>query len=131
MYRARMMFGDGVSGKRLGRRGVIVGAGALTALSYGRVLGANDRIRIGVIGTGQRAQSLMKKLKEVPGTEQVAICDVYEPRILEAAAIVGAGAKQHVDYRAVLDTKDIDAVVIGSTQHWHKQMTLDALKADK
>jgi predicted dehydrogenase len=121
------------TGTDIGRRGVLAAGTALatTALSYGRVLGANDRIRLGVIGTGQRAQSLMRKLKELPGNEQVAICDVYEPRMLEAAAIVGAGAKQIVDHRAVLDMKDIDGVVIGSPQHWHKQMLLDALAADK
>ena len=118
----------------IGRRGVLAAGTALatTALSYRRVLGANDRIRLGVIGTGQRAQSLMKRLKELPGNEQVAVCDVYEPRLLEAVAMRRrAGAKQNVDHRAVLDSKDIDGVVIGSPQHWHKQMTLDALAADK
>src|SRR5215207_10607881 len=103
---------------QIGRRGVLAATGALasTALSYRRVLGANDRIRLGIIGTGQRAQSLMKHLKATPGNEQVAVCDVYEPRLLEAVAIVGGPVKQHVDHRAVLDTKDIDGVVIGSPQ---------------
>ena len=102
-----------------------------TALSHRRVLGANERIRLGVIGTGARAQSLMKRLKEIPGTEQVLICDVYQPRLLEAAALLDGRAQQQGDHRAVLDSKEIDAVVIGSPQHWHKQMTLDALAAGK
>jgi predicted dehydrogenase len=117
---------------RFGRRSLLAGGtAALTALSYRRVLGANDRIRVGVIGTGQRAQSLMKRFKELPGNQQVAICDVYEPRRIEALAIVGANVKQHVDYHAVLDSKDIDGVVIGSPQHWHRKMTVDALAAGK
>jgi predicted dehydrogenase len=115
------------------RRSLLRGAGgaALTALSYRRVLGANDRIRIGVIGTGQRALSLMRRLKELPGNEQVLICDVYQPRLEEASALLEGRAKQLRDHRAVLDSRDIDAVVIGSPQHWHKQMLLDALQAGK
>jgi predicted dehydrogenase len=115
------------------RRLLAAGTGmiASTALSYRRVLGANDRVRLGIIGTGARAQSLMKRLKEVPGADQVAICDVYGPRRDEAMAIVGPAAKQHVDHRGILDAKDIDAVVIASPQHWHKQHTLDALAAGK
>jgi hypothetical protein len=116
-----------------GRRAFVGGAGAaaMTALSYRRVLGANDRIRLGVIGTGMRAQSLMKRLKELPGNEQIALCDVYEPRLLEGVAIVGPQAQQHRDHREVLDRKDVDGVVVGAPQHWHKQMLFDALKADK
>ncbi len=118
-----------------GRRGLLAGAGAgaaaLTAVSYRRVLGANDRIRIGVIGTGQRAQSLMRRLKELPGNEQVIICDVYEPRLDEASALLDGRPKRLRDHRAVLDSKEIDAVVVGAPQHWHRQMLLDTLAAGK
>jgi predicted dehydrogenase len=110
---------------------IAVGALATTALSYRRVLGANDRIRLGIIGTGSRAQSIMKRLKDLPGNEMVAVCDVYQPRIKEALAITGTTARTHVEYREILADKTIDAVVIGSPQHWHKQMTLDALSAGK
>jgi predicted dehydrogenase len=120
------------SGRRsLLRAGVVGAAWASTALSYRRVWGANERIRLGVIGTGARAQSLIKRLKEIPGAEQIQICDVYEPRLLEAAALLDGKAKQQRDHRAVLDSRDVDAVVIGAPQHWHKQMTLDALAAGK
>ena len=122
-----------MTAETLGRRTLLVGTGAaaMTALSYRRVLGANDRIRLGVIGTGARAQSLMKRLLEAGGNEQLAICDVYEPRLLQAASLLEGRAKQLGDYRAVLDMKDLDGVVIGSPQHWHMQMTLDALAAGK
>src|SRR5687767_3342512 len=101
----------------LNRRAFVGGVLATTALSYRRVLGANDRIRIGVIGTGMRAQSLIKRLKEIPGNEQVALCDVYEPRLMEAMALLEGRPAKHVDHRKLLESRDVDAVVIGSPQH--------------
>jgi predicted dehydrogenase len=92
---------------------------------------ASDRVRIGVIGTGGRARYLMRQLKERPGTALVAVCDVYEPRLLEAAEIAGPGCARHGDYRRLLDAAEIDAVVIGSPDHWHLKMATDALAAGK
>ena len=92
---------------------------------------ANDRIRIGVIGTGGRARGLMNLLKRLPGNEMVAVCDVYEPRLLQAAEIAGASAAKISDYRRILDDRQIDAVVIGAPDHWHKTITLDAVAAGK
>jgi predicted dehydrogenase len=111
-------------------------ASAATVLSAARsargaVVGANDRIRIGVIGTGGRARYLMRLLADLPGHEMVAVSDVYEPRMLEAAEIAGSSAARHADYRRVLDDASIDAVLIGSPDHWHKDMTLQALAAGK
>jgi predicted dehydrogenase len=94
-------------------------------------VGANDRIRIGVIGTGGRARGLMRRLKELPGQEMVAVCDVYEPRMLEAAEIAGPQAAKVADYRRLLDDKDVHAVLIGAPDHWHKAMTLEAVAAGK
>ena len=111
------------------RLGVVVAAHC--ALSTTRILGANDRIRLGAIGTGGRTRYLMKTLKSLPGNEQVAVCDVYEPRLLEANALLDGSAKPYGDYRQLLDSKEIDAVVIGSPDHWHKQMVLDAVSAAK
>jgi len=102
-----------------------------TRRASARAVGANDRIRIGVIGTGGRARGLMKQLGELPGQEMVAVCDVYEPRVLEAAEITGGKATKGADYRRLLDDKDIDAVLIGAPDHWHKAMTLDAVAAGK
>jgi len=97
----------------------------------GRILGANDRVRIGLLGTGGRCQYLGTTLKSLPGTEIVAACDVYEPRRLEACEKMGPQAKPCADYREVLDRKDIDAVVVGAPDHWHVRMTLDAVAAGK
>ena len=93
--------------------------------------GANNRIRIGVIGTGGRARGLMNHLKKLPGNEMVAVCDVYEPRLLQAAEIAGPSAVKVADYRRILDDRTIDAVVIGAPDHWHKTITLDAVAAGK
>lgn len=107
------------------------GVALTTALSYSQVLGANDRIRLGAIGTGGRCQKAMMKYSLMqPDTEMVAVCDVYEPRVLEALEIAPK-AKSYRDYRAVLDDKTIDAVLIGSPDHWHAKMTTDAVNAGK
>lgn len=108
-------------------------AAAYTGLAGRRVLGANDRIRLGAIGVGGRARgSLLPIHKDQPDTEFVALCDVYEPNLLRAIEQNKLGViKQYVDYRAVLDDKTIDAVVIGAPDHWHAKMVTDAVAAGK
>ncbi len=103
-----------------------------TAASYGQILGANDRIRIGAIGTGGRGQYLLSQFKLAEQNEIVACCDVYEPRRVEAKSKYGtADASDHLDYREILDRKDIDAVVIGTPDHWHVPITIAAVRAGK
>src|SRR6266511_3016933 len=104
-----------------------------TAASANRVLGANNRLRIGIIGCGGLAQgahipSLMK-MKEADNIEIAAVCDVYQKRLDQAAATTGATPIK--DYRAILDRKDIDYVAIVTPEHWHARMTLDAADAGK
>ena len=70
-----------------------------TRLPAASVQGANDRVRIGVIGTGGRARGLMNQLKTIAGAQITAVCDVYEPRMLQAAEIAGPGVVQVADYR--------------------------------
>src|SRR5687768_11729591 len=119
------------------RRFLGTSLGAATAVVSGwrpipaSAQGANDRIRIGIIGTGGRARGLMRNLKDLPGQEIVAVSDVYEPRLLEAAEITAGKAVKVPDYRRILDDKEVDAVLIGAPDHWHKTMTLDALAAGK
>jgi len=107
------------------------GAAVLSGWGASRALGANDRIRVGVLGSGGRAQDVMGKFNLVPGTEIVAVCDVYEPHRASALKLAARDAKGYLDYREVLDRKDIDAVLIGSPDHWHKQMLVDAVRAGK
>ena len=107
--------------------GLVLGARSALAANQG----ANDRIRVAVIGTGGRARGLMSLLKRLPGNQMVAVCDVYEPSLLQAAEIAGPGAAKVSDYRRILDDRKIDAVVIGTPDHWHKAITLDAVAAGK
>ncbi len=120
MRYTRRMFFTAATGLALGTR-----------MAAATAQGANDRIRIAIIGTGGRARGLMNDLKKLPGQEQVALCDVYEPRLLQAAEIAGTGVTKVADYRRILDDRSIDAFVIGLPDHWHKTMTLDAVSAGK
>src|SRR5262245_56532764 len=102
------------------------------ALAPGSVFGANDRIRLGAIGVGGRCRGLVKIHKNQPDTEFVALCDVYEPHLLRAVSEADLkNVKQARDYRAILDDKSIDAVIIGAPDHWHTKMVMDAVAAGK
>lgn len=113
------------------RRRFLLTTAAATALSQTRVLGANDRVRIGGIGTGGRGRYLLERALRVGGVQIVALCDAYEPRRLEARQKLAPGADLYDDYRQLLARKDIDAVIIGSPDHWHTPMTIDAVQSGK
>jgi predicted dehydrogenase len=113
------------------RREFVSTAAVGTLLASQRVFGANDRIRIGLLGTGERCMYLASLLKGLPGNEVVAACDVYEPRRLAAVEKMGPQAQPASDYRAVLDRNDVDAVLVAAPDHWHVAMTLDAVAAGK
>ena len=111
------------------RRSFIVASG-MTALASTRVFGANDTIRIGVIGAGHRMKGLLDAADKVGPYEIVAVSDVYGPN-RDAIVLRSKGlATSHLDYREVL-AKDIDAVIIASPDHWHVRMAVDALAAGK
>jgi predicted dehydrogenase len=105
----------------------------VAAASRNSVLGANNRLRVGIIGCGGLAQGahipLLMKMKDSDNVEIVAVSDVYQKRLDQAAATTGA--KPIRDYRALLDQKDIDYVAIVTPEHWHARMTLDAADAGK
>ena len=105
-------------------------AAAMAPEAFGKNA-ASDTVRVGVIGSGARAQGLMHASRGLPGVELVAVCDAYKGRAEHAKAIAGGEARIHVDYREILDANDVDAVFIGSPDHWHRQMSLDALSAGK
>ncbi len=112
-------------------RRLFIGAALATASSYKRILGANDRIRVGAIGTGERCQYLLSLVNKIGGNEITAVCDVYEPHADEAQAKAAPNAQKVDDYRRVLERKDIDAVVIGTPDHWHVPITIAAVQAGK
>lgn len=109
-----------------------VGAGiALTAGNWQRVLGANDRIRLGVIGTGNRGQDVSNAFMKQEGLEIVALSDAYDVYLNQLQEKVGGKARAFPDYRGMLDDKAVDAVFIATPDHWHTQMAIDACKAGK
>jgi predicted dehydrogenase len=113
------------------RRSFLV-AGGMTALASSRVWGANDTLRVGVIGAGGRMRTILDSADEsgVP-FEIVAVSDVYGPRRDAVKARTnGTAASTHVDYHEVL-TKDIDAVLVATPDHWHVRVACDALAAGK
>ena len=105
-------------------------ATAATALSYSRVIGANDRVRLGLIGCGSRGVGNMNNFLKLNGVEVTALCDVYSAHVDEARK-TAAAAKTFTDHRHVADMKDVDAVIIAVPDHWHNAITIDALNAGK
>jgi predicted dehydrogenase len=104
-----------------------------SAASASRVLGANGRLRVGLIGCGGLSQGshipALLRMKESDNVDIVAVCDVYQKRLDQAAE--KTGAKPIKDYRQLLEQKDIDYVAIITPEHWHAKMTIDAADAGK
>lgn len=94
------------------------------------VLGANDKIRLAIIGPGDRGQQLMREAVACPNIEFAAASDVYTRRLDQAKAIV-PGIQTYLDYRHILDDKSIDAVIIATPQHLHCEHFTAALDAGK
>jgi predicted dehydrogenase len=111
------------------RRSFLIASG-LTALASTRVLGANDTLRVGVIGAGGRMGSLLNSADQAGQYQIVAVSDVYGPRRDAVKARSNGIATTHVDYREVLQ-QQVDAVVIAAPDHWHVRMAVDALAAGK
>jgi predicted dehydrogenase len=111
------------------RRSFLVASG-MTAIASTRVFGANDTLRIGVIGAGHRMKGLLDAADEAAPYQIVAVSDVYGPNRDAIKERSNQLATTHLDYREVLD-KDIDAVIIASPDHWHVRMATDALAAGK
>jgi predicted dehydrogenase len=114
---------------QLNRRSFLI-AGGLTALASTRVVGANDTLRVGVIGAGGRMGDLLNAADKVGGYQIVAVSDVYGPRRDAVKTRSGGTATTHADYREVLQ-QQIDAVFIAAPDHWHVRMAVDALAAGK
>src|SRR4051794_9981685 len=94
--------------------------GALTALqATGQAAPSSERIRLGVIGVGNRGDQLLDAFLVHKDAEIAALCDVYEPYLEAAQKKVGGKAQLYHDYRKLIEQKDLDAVVIATPDHWH------------
>ncbi len=118
-------------------------AGSLTtarafqgAAGTSRILGANDRIHLGIIGVntmgGGHLRNLVGDQMTGDNVDVIAVCDVWEAARRKAQVTAGCPESQvYVDYRKLLELKDIDAVVVATPDHWHGLMGVDALMAGK
>ena len=128
--------------------GLAIGLGALNASVFAGMQGANDRVRVGFIGLGNRGTQLMHRFMAHDDVEVAGLCDVYEPytlrdrsrvdsRWLDIGKVPEMGEtftgkpKRFNDFREMLDQDDIDAVCISTPDHWHAIQTIEAIKAGK
>ncbi|MEW5976090.1 MAG: Gfo/Idh/MocA family oxidoreductase [Acidobacteriota bacterium] len=112
------------------------GTSTLAASSAARVLGANDRIRVGLIGCGGMGRADLRDFLATKSVECVALCDVDDEQSakIQQQVMDPAGQKASLvtrDFRKVLDVKDIDAVIVATPDHWHALPTVMACQADK
>ncbi len=99
-----------------------------------RIWGANERVRLGFIGLGNRGDQVLDAFLAQADADVVALCDLYQPYIDFAASKVtkrGGSARQFKDYRRVLELADLDAVVICTPDHWHALQMIEACQAGK
>jgi len=103
------------------------GAGLLAAQN----VSPNDRVRIALIGAGGQGTGDAKTSVQVPGVELVAVADIYDGRLKRAREVWGDQLFTTRDYREVLARKDVDAIIIGTPDHWHSTVSIDAMNAGK
>jgi predicted dehydrogenase len=121
-----------ISRREFNRTTVALGVG--TALGSLRVMGANDRVNLGVIGCGGRGSQDMGNFLKQPDLNITAVCDVYEPfrdRAVKTVATANGTAAPFKDFRQLLERKDVDAVLIATPDHWHALQTVSAVRAGK
>jgi predicted dehydrogenase len=104
---------------------------AATAASYGRILGANDRVIMGLIGCGGRGRYVARCMKDAPNVEFAAVADVYQGNAEKAREWAGPQAKAFSDFRKLLEEKDIMAVMVSTPDHWHATAAVLACRAGK
>ena len=131
----------------LTRRSFLRSAGAVSAASMlggkihalappqeeeaARPVAANDHIQIALVGAGGQGQFDTKVAVQVPGVKLVGVADCYDGRLAHSNELWGADLQTTRDYNEILARKDIDAVIIGTPDHWHRQAAVDAMKAGK
>src|SRR5690242_11282943 len=109
-------------------RRAFLGATAMTALSYSRVMGANERLQIGLIGCGERGRHDMDTFIKTDTVSVAALCDIYDTNIDTAKKVAKAtDVKTSNDHRKLLETPGLDVVLIGVPDHWHSRIAIDAL----
>jgi predicted dehydrogenase len=127
---------EGLMGRRAVLAGIAAGAAVTTsAASYARIRGANDRLRVAVVGVNGRGQAHMSAFSKLPLVQVTHLVDV-DAEVLpkRAAEFVAKGApapKLERDYRRLLDGRAIDVLAIATPDHWHVKMAIDAMAAGR
>ena len=103
----------------------------LAARAAARAQGANERLRVGFIGVGNRGDQLLDATLPNEDVEVAALCDVYEPYLNRAAAKVGEGVAKYRDFRRLIERDDLDAVFVATPDHWHAIQTIWSCAAGK
>jgi predicted dehydrogenase len=112
-------------------RRTFLAASALTAASYSRVVGANDRVGLGFVGYGLMAKGHVATFGKFEDVSLVAIAEVHRGRLAEGKKAMGGEPAGYADFRKLLDDKKVDAVVVATPDHWHTLVTLMACAAGK
>jgi predicted dehydrogenase len=103
----------------------------MTASSYSRVWGANERIRVGFIGYGLIGKRHVIDFQAQPDVQIAGISEVHRGRLDEAVAFIGGGVPGYPDFRPLLDRQDVDAIVVSTPDHWHALQMMIACAAGK
>jgi predicted dehydrogenase len=130
--------------------GLTLGVNQISALGYKRIIGANEKIRVGFIGVGNRGTQLLHTFMQMADCEIAALCDVYEPyitrdrskvdpryikdrpgQIPQMGELFPNKVERYADYLALLDNKSIDAVCIATPDHWHALQTIHSIQSGK
>jgi len=128
--------------QQLGSTSLLLGTGGLSKLaaeekmeerllSYSKPIAANDKIRIAVIGSGIMGFNDTETALKVPGIEIAAACDLYTGRLERMKELYGKDLFTTRDYREILERKDIDAVIIATSDNWHARVSIDAMNKGK
>jgi len=128
--------------QQIGAFSVVAAAGPLTNLAakekaeerilhYSKKISPEDKIRLAVIGFGIQGHFDFATALKVPGVEAAAVCDLYTGRLENAKELYGKDIFTTKNYHEILDRKDIDAIIIATSDHWHARITKEALKKGK
>jgi len=125
--KAKLSRRDFLEATTLGAAGLMLGSSRVPAFA----LGANDRVNVGVIGAGSQGTSLIRSLATVPNSKITGMCDIFEPNLSKGVNLAGSQPKTFIEYRKLIESKDVDAVVIATPLHMHYEIALAALDAGK
>ncbi|MEO8027645.1 MAG: Gfo/Idh/MocA family oxidoreductase [Bryobacteraceae bacterium] len=104
---------------------------AITAASYSRIFGANNRLGMALIGGGRRGREVMMALLGTKSVDLVSVCDIYDNHRALAAQALGKPGHECAAHEESLARRDVDAVLVATADHWHRDIALDSIKAHK